>query len=98
MRWLCSADAQSTTLYTFLVTLAWKISIHTATLAGAVTILVIVFGPYLLPVVILPVLVGWAGVELGITRWFRSSRARSSASLLPRLFFSWPAEWGPRLL
>ena len=47
-----------------LVTLAWKISIHTAVVAGAVVILVLVFGPLLLLLVPLVGLVSWARVEL----------------------------------
>ena len=50
---------------TLLVTLFWKVSLHTSTFAGAVTILVLAFGPasaILYPVVIF---IGWARVELG---------------------------------
>jgi hypothetical protein len=48
-----------------LVTLFWKLSIHAAVTAGAVVILVLIFGPALLVVTPLVVLVGWARVELG---------------------------------
>lgn len=47
-----------------LVTLVWKISIHTAVVAGAIVILVLVFGPLLLVLVPLVGVVGWARVEL----------------------------------
>jgi membrane-associated phospholipid phosphatase len=47
-----------------LVTLAWKISIHVAVVAGAVTILTLVFGPAALMLAPLVVLVGWARVAL----------------------------------
>jgi membrane-associated phospholipid phosphatase len=47
-----------------LVTLAWKISIHVAVVAGAVVILVLVFGPAALSLVPLVVLVGWARVVM----------------------------------
>lgn len=48
-----------------LVTLVWKISVHTAVSAGAVVILALIFGPTLLILASLVVLVGWARVELG---------------------------------
>src|SRR6266498_3707724 len=47
-----------------LVTLVWKISIHTAVVAGAVTILVLVFGPPLLVLAPLVALVCWARVAV----------------------------------
>jgi membrane-associated phospholipid phosphatase len=50
---------------TFLVTLAWKISMHVAVLAGAVTIVVIVFGPQWLPLAAVVALVAWARVAGG---------------------------------
>jgi hypothetical protein len=46
------------------VTLAWKISIHVAVVAGAVVILVLVFGPAWLLLVPLVAAVGWARVVL----------------------------------
>jgi membrane-associated phospholipid phosphatase len=48
-----------------LVTLRWKISIHVAVVAGAVVILVLVFGPTCLVLVPLVAGVGWARVVLG---------------------------------
>ncbi len=48
-----------------LVTLFWKLSIHAAVTAGAVVILVLVYGPALVVLVPLVALVGWARVELG---------------------------------
>ena len=50
---------------TLLVTLFWKVSLHTSTFAGAVTILVIAFGPVFALLYPLIVLIGWARVELG---------------------------------
>jgi hypothetical protein len=47
------------------VTLFWKLSIHAAVTAGAVVILILVFGPSLLLVTPLIALVGWARVEIG---------------------------------
>lgn len=46
------------------VTLFWKISVHTAVNAGAVTILVLVFGPGLLVLAPAVALVGWSRVEV----------------------------------
>ncbi len=48
-----------------LVTLVWKVSVHTAVVAGAVVILVLVFGPALVALAPLVTLVGWARVEVG---------------------------------
>ncbi|HEV8638086.1 MAG TPA: phosphatase PAP2 family protein [Chloroflexota bacterium] len=48
-----------------LVTLFWKVSVHAAVIAGAVVILVLVFGPRLLLLAPLVALVGWARVESG---------------------------------
>lgn len=50
---------------TSLITLVWKISIHAAVMAGALAIVVIVFGPAWVPLVALLIVVGWARVELG---------------------------------
>ncbi|MGH2449152.1 MAG: phosphoesterase PA-phosphatase [Chloroflexota bacterium] len=48
-----------------LITFVWKISIHVAVVAGAVTILVIVFGPMFALFAPLVALVVWARVEVG---------------------------------
>ncbi len=48
-----------------LVTLVWKISIHVASVAGAVVILVLLFGLPLVALSPVVALVGWARVELG---------------------------------
>jgi membrane-associated phospholipid phosphatase len=48
-----------------LVTLGWKISIHTAVAAGAAVILVLVFGPPLLALSPVVGLIGWSRVEIG---------------------------------
>jgi hypothetical protein len=50
---------------TALITLFWKISLHAAVIAGALTIVVIVFGFAWLPLFALLLLVGWARVDLG---------------------------------
>ncbi len=52
-------------IISLLVTLLWKISVHVAVVAGAVVILVLVFGPALLVLGPMLVLVGWARVEMG---------------------------------
>jgi membrane-associated phospholipid phosphatase len=52
-------------LTSVLVTLGWKISIHTAVVAGAVAVLVVAFGPLLLVLAPLVGLIGWARSELG---------------------------------
>ncbi len=47
-----------------LVTLFWKISIHVAVVSGAVTILILVFGPAMLLLAPLVALVAWARIDL----------------------------------
>lgn len=46
------------------ITFFWKMSIHVASVAGAIVILVLVFGPGVLALAPVVVLVGWARVEL----------------------------------
>jgi membrane-associated phospholipid phosphatase len=48
-----------------LITLFWKISIHVAVTAGALVILILVFGLALIALAPLVALVGWARVEIG---------------------------------
>ena len=48
-----------------LVTLFWKLSIHAAVTAGAVVIMILVFGPILLVITPLVALVSWARVAIG---------------------------------
>ncbi len=48
-----------------LVTLVWKISVHVGVVAGTIVILAVLFGPVLLLLAPLVVLVAWARVELG---------------------------------
>lgn len=52
-------------LVTLVVTLAWKVSVHSAVASGAVVILALVFGPAWLAMGLLAGLVGWARVKLG---------------------------------
>lgn len=51
-------------IVSLLVTLLWKISVHVAVVAGAVVILVLVFGSWLLILGPMVALVGWARVEV----------------------------------
>jgi hypothetical protein len=48
-----------------LITLVWKISLHTATLAGAIAIFALALSPVLVVLFPLVALVGWARVKLG---------------------------------
>ncbi|MFF5175411.1 phosphatase PAP2 family protein [Micromonospora sp. NPDC000089] len=43
----------------------WKLSAHAAVAAGSVSVLIIVFGPALIPALALVALVGWSRVRLG---------------------------------
>ncbi len=47
-----------------LTTLWWKISVHASTLAGAATVLTVLYGIVMLPTYLLVVLVGWSRVVL----------------------------------
>ena len=47
------------------MTLAWKISIHVAVIAGAVVILLLVFGTAAVVLIPIVVLVAWARIQLG---------------------------------
>lgn len=46
-----------------LLTLKWKISVHCGTVAGGLTVLTITLGPWILPLVVLVPVVGWARVR-----------------------------------
>ena len=46
------------------ITTRWKISLHTAVASGTATILIIVFGPALLPTMILVLSIGWSRVHV----------------------------------
>ena len=48
-----------------LVTTVWKISIHCAVASGAVTILALLYGPWLAPGYLLVAVTAWSRVELG---------------------------------
>ena len=46
------------------ITTVWKISIHCAVASGSVTILALLFGPWLVPAYLLVALTGWSRVAL----------------------------------
>jgi hypothetical protein len=52
-------------IVSLLVTLVWKMSLHTGVAAGSLVILVLVFGPALLVLSPVVALIGWARMELG---------------------------------
>ena len=51
-------------LPSIVITLSWKISLHSATAAGAIVVLVLVFGPLMLLLAPVVALVSWARVVL----------------------------------
>jgi membrane-associated phospholipid phosphatase len=59
LAYLCVASS------TFMITLVWKISTHTAGVAGPITALVFVFGPWILPLHALSIVMVWSRVKLG---------------------------------
>lgn len=58
LAYLCVASA------TFMITLVWKISAHTAGVAGPITALTFVFGPWVLPLHMLSIMMVWSRVKL----------------------------------
>ncbi|MGW9196600.1 phosphatase PAP2 family protein [Micromonospora chersina] len=50
---------------TAIVSLRWKMSVHTGVAAGCVAVLALVFGPVVLALCPLLVLVGWSRIQLG---------------------------------
>jgi membrane-associated phospholipid phosphatase len=48
-----------------LITTVWKISIHCAVASGSITILALIYGPFVLPGYLLVALLGWSRVTLG---------------------------------
>jgi membrane-associated phospholipid phosphatase len=59
LAYLCVAST------TFTITLVWKISTHAAGIAGPTTALVFVFGPWVLPLYLLSIMMVWSRVKLG---------------------------------
>ena len=59
LAYLCVGSA------TLMITLGWKISAHTAGVAGPTTALAFVFGVWILPLYILSIVMVWARVKLG---------------------------------
>ena len=59
LAYLCVASS------TFMITLVWKISTHTAGVAGPITALVFVFGLWILPLHALSIVMVWSRVKLG---------------------------------
>ena len=58
LAYLCVGSAM------FLITLLWKISAHTAGIAGPTTALVLVFGAWIVPLYALSILMVWSRVKL----------------------------------
>jgi hypothetical protein len=75
---------------TAVITLFWKISLHVAVLAGAVTIVVVVFGLVWLPLVFVVALVAWARVELGDHTMAEVTAGASAAPSRLRFTGCWP--------
>ena len=46
------------------ITTVWKVSIHCAVAAGSVTVLTLLFGPWLVPAYLLVALTAWSRVAL----------------------------------
>jgi len=59
LAYLCVGSA------TLMITLGWKISAHTAGVAGPTTALAFVFGVWILPLYILSIVMVWARAKLG---------------------------------
>jgi membrane-associated phospholipid phosphatase len=53
-----------TTILVYIINLFWKISIHSIGAIGATTILLIIYGNKIFPLILLPLAVGWARLYL----------------------------------
>jgi membrane-associated phospholipid phosphatase len=51
-------------LLTMIVTIWWKVSVHTAVAGGVMTILCLAYGAFLTPLVIVVAAIGWSRVAL----------------------------------
>jgi len=74
-----------------LITLFWKMSIHVASVAGAIVILVLVFGPPFVVLAPLVALVGWARVELGDHTPAQVTAGAAIGATVAGLIFTWLA-------
>ena len=64
LRWSSASFLVGASLV-WLISRAWKISIHAVGVGGGVVILMVVGGPTLWPVIVAPLVVGWARLRLG---------------------------------
>ncbi|NWF49074.1 MAG: hypothetical protein HXY49_00870 [Ignavibacteriaceae bacterium] len=84
--WICHI---TTTAIVILVNKFWKISVHSISSAGGITALFVAFGSSVLPLFILPVLVGWTRFEL---------KCHSTMQIIAGLFFGTLLTYLPMIL
>lgn len=71
------------------ITLFWKMSIHVASVAGAIIILDLVFGFPIIVLTPLLILVGWARVELGDHTPAQAATGAAIGATVAGFIFSW---------
>ena len=71
------------------ITLFWKMSIHVASVAGAIIILDLVFGFPIIVLTPLLILVGWARVELGDHTPAQVTTGAAIGASVAWFIFSW---------
>jgi membrane-associated phospholipid phosphatase len=72
-----------------LITIFWKMPIHVASVAGAIVILVLVFGLPLAVFAAVVALVGWARVELGDHTPRQVTVGVATGATVAGLIFTW---------
>jgi membrane-associated phospholipid phosphatase len=70
-----------------LITLRWKISIHSGGAAGSATVLAILYGAWALPLLLGVVVIGWSRVVLGKHTWAQVVAGAVVSALVTLLVF-----------
>lgn len=70
-----------------LITLRWKISIHSGGAAGSATVLAILYGAWALPLMLGVVVIGWSRVVLGKHTWAQVVAGAVVSALVTLLVF-----------
>ncbi len=74
-------------LVALLITLRWKISIHTGGAAGAATVMALIYGAQALPLLFGVAVIGWSRVALGKHTWLQVVAGALVAILITVLVF-----------
>lgn len=69
------------------ITLRWKVSIHSASATGCVTVLTLLYGAWALPLLLGVALIGWSRVALGKHTWAQVCVGAIISALITLLVF-----------